>query len=609
MAAAGEAGGARATRPGPPLAGALVWVGPPLFAAAFAAMAAWTWGAWPDVLVDFGRELYAPWRLAQGAELFGDVAWFNGPLSAWVNAALFELFGASLRTLVVANLALFALLCALVWWLLRSISDVLAALAGTLVLILLFGFGQLVGIGNYNFVCPYSHEVTHGLLLAVGALCALRRWDGRRSLAWVALAGLLLGACFLTKAEVFLAALLGCGTALALTLWSEPAARERRGVVLGVAVAGALVPVLLAFARLASALPAGEALRGALGSWPWVLAGGAEELAFYRQGMGLDAPGERVGELLTWSLRWIVVLAPSALLAWALRSGSRAARVGAGAALVVTAGGLAWLASDARWLAAARPLPLFVLVLGSFAARRLVAHPERRREAGFQLALCVFALALLAKMLLNARVFHYGFALALPATLLVVVALVGWIPAWLDGRGRAGDVLRAGALAALALGVVGHLRITQGFLDRKTETVGTGADAFRADLRGRFVSQALEGFARHAPPGATLAVLPEGVTINWLARAVNPTPYVNFMPPELLLFGERRIVEAFEAAPPDFVMLVHKDTSEYGVQFFGPDYGAALARWVQEHYVAVEQYGQPPLRPGTVFGIQLLRRR
>jgi hypothetical protein len=103
-------------------------------------------------------------------------------------------------------------------------------------------------------------------------------------------------------------------------------------------------------------------------------------------------------------------------------------------------------------------------------------------------------------------------------------------------------------------------------------------------------------------------VLPEGVMLNVLAGSANPTPYVNFMPPELLLFGEERIVAAFEAAPPDWIFLVHKDTSEYGYSLFGPDYGTKLATWVQTRYTPVRQFGQPPLTPGTAFGIQLMKR-
>ena len=63
-----------------------------------------TWRRWPDLLIDFGRELYVPWQLASGAVLYEDIAYFNGPLSAYWNALLFRWFGPSLLTLVVANL-------------------------------------------------------------------------------------------------------------------------------------------------------------------------------------------------------------------------------------------------------------------------------------------------------------------------------------------------------------------------------------------------------------------------------------------------------------------------------------------------------------------------
>ena len=73
-------------------------------AAVGAAMLAWSWGTWPNAYVDFGRELYVPWRLTEGEVLYRDIAWFNGPLSPSWNALLFGVFGTGLRVLVLANL-------------------------------------------------------------------------------------------------------------------------------------------------------------------------------------------------------------------------------------------------------------------------------------------------------------------------------------------------------------------------------------------------------------------------------------------------------------------------------------------------------------------------
>ncbi|HVS17632.1 MAG TPA: hypothetical protein VMT18_03445 [Planctomycetota bacterium] len=581
-----------------------------VLAATFVALARWTWGGWPDPLVDFGRELYVPWRLSAGALLQRDIAWFSGPLSQHVNAFLFRIAGISLHTLVVANLLVLAALTLLWWQLLRGLAGTLAATFAGVVLLAVFGFAQLVGIGNYNFVTPYSHEVTHGMLLATGALACLRRFDERREVPALLGAGLLLGLCVLTKVEVALAALVAVGLWLTLILRAPSAGGptpKRSMDYFGVAL---LAPLAWTLVQGALTLGAARALESTFGGWLHALGGGAGELAFYRAGMGLDAPAQRLGEL-AWRGRWALLLAPFAALAWRLRRGTEVAHASCAAAALVVGALLAWSFGSLQGTGPARPLPLFALAIAAgawFALRRAADEAEARRARAL-FALAAFAFVLLGKMILNARVQHYGFALALPATLLTIATTVGVLPAALERRGRAGWVLRMAALVLFAGWTAAQLRTTQSFLGRKVVTVGRGEDAFQSDIRGQYVNEALEAFAALAQPGHTLAVLPEGVMLNYLAESVNPTPFVNFMPPELLLFGEERILAAFEATPPDWILLVHKDTSEYGYPLFGPDYGTQLATWIRSEYAVVRQFAQTPLTPGTVFGIQLLKRR
>ena len=80
------------------------------------------------------------------------------------------------------------------------------------------------------------------------------------------------------------------------------------------------------------------------------------------------------------------------------------------------------------------------------------------------------------------------------------------------------------------------------------------------------------------------------------------------MPPELVLFGEQAIVDALEANPPAAVLVTHKDTSEYGLPFFGRDYGNRVAEWVFVRYSVAwtDPRGGVPLAPETVFGVSLL---
>jgi len=140
--------------------------------------------------------------------------------------------------------------------------------------------------------------------------------------------------------------------------------------------------------------------------------------------------------------------------------------------------------------------------------------------------------------------------------------------------------------------------------------MGSERDRFYADWRAPILKGALRYCRQKLPADAEVLVLPEGVMLNYLLKRRSPTSFVNFMPPELLLFGEDNMLAELEANPPAAVLLVHKPTSEYGFEFFGRDYGQKIMAWVDANYVArIQPFGQPPLRPGTTFGVQILERR
>src|SRR6187399_3310854 len=100
-----------------------------ILAAVGIALALWTWGTWGDVQVDHGGEVYAAWRVSQGAVLYRDVAYFTGPLSPWWNGLWMRVFGVGIWTLYVANLLLVALDTALVCALLKRCADRFTATA------------------------------------------------------------------------------------------------------------------------------------------------------------------------------------------------------------------------------------------------------------------------------------------------------------------------------------------------------------------------------------------------------------------------------------------------------------------------------------------------
>ena len=374
---------------------------------------------------------------------------------------------------------------------------------------------------------------------------------------------------------------------------------------------GALLPIAVASALLSLAMPVEEALYAILGSWRYVLNPEVAEMLFYREGMGLDDPAHSAIKMLVATSGYALVLLPAVLVARRVARQPRWIRLAVAIVLfIVVAGGLKMTWRPIAWAAAAVPLPLFMLALGVALGVRIVRNRSEPRQASrtiLPITMVVFALILLLKMALNARVHHYGFALAMPATLLLVVALLDWIPAGLTRLGAYGPAFRSAALAGLMVAGWMHLSVIDVSLSAKLAPVAGGADAFLADRRGAPVNWALKQVSRRLTADQTLVVVPEGVMINYLGRRENPTPYHTFMPPEMLLFGEHKILASLAAHRPDYFLVVHRDTLEYGYRFFGRDYGQEMFAWIESNYRPVCSTGGPPLR-GESFGMVLMRR-
>jgi hypothetical protein len=481
------------------------------------------------------------------------------------------------------------------------------------VFLCVFGFGHLVANGSFNFVAPYSHEATHGFVLGAGALwCALRLFDppdARRAALWAAASGLLCGLAFLTKPEGFVAALGACAVALLLRLL-QPGAAAR--TLLPAFAGGLVVPALCAFALLALAMPAEEALTGTLGSWAFLDNPQLRALGYFAWSMGVDAPRYHLGLLAFEAVGQLAFFAAAAGLAWMLGSSPRAARYAGPVAALAVIAALAPFWRARFWLAAFRPLTLWTIVLLAATAAALRRQPREGPEYAVRaarLALATFALLLLPRIVLHARAYHYGFVLAAPAAMLMVAALLDWIPAALARRGAAAGVFRGVAAGTLAVMVAFHLAESQGRMARKRFAMGSGPDRFLADGRGPYVHGAQQALTQMARAGDTLVVLPEGVMINYLLRLPSSIPYLTMLPSDEAKFGEDELLGALQRDPPALVALVHRDTSEFGPRYFGRDYAQRTMAWLLTHYIARGTVGDPPLRPDSRFGVQVLRRR
>src|SRR5579872_6024763 len=99
-----------------------------------------------------------------------------------------------------------------------------------------------------------------------------------------------------------------------------------------------------------------------------------------------------------------------------------------------------------------RPLPLLALAVILISVIQYFRGRAKIESASLAAMLGVLSLILLCKVFLYARIIHYGCWLAMPATMLLIITLFGWIPAAIRRRGGSGFAFSAGTGGARSAG-------------------------------------------------------------------------------------------------------------------------------------------------------------
>jgi len=563
-------------------------------------------------MIDFGRELYIPWQILEGSTLYTDIAYFNGPLSPYINSVWFLLFGVHMRSFIIANFIILAIIIFVFYKLLEKVDSKTGATIGCLMLVTVFAFPRYDFVGNYNFIAPYSHEMTHGLLLSFLCLYCLSIYQCQKKTWAIFLSGLLIGLVFLTKAEFALAAATALLFGFILTFWVQKEPWKHGVIKIALFLTGTLAPPIISFLLLTASMPFKQALIGTLGSWPGTLNPELRNLYFYKQIIGIDDVGLNIRIMLIGFGCFILMFLPAIFISTPDPSQRKrniiiGTTVGTGIIIlsILYINFLITMVSNMI-----RPLPLVLVSLIIIEALHLWKNSQKAQHCSdvLRLALLFFSFVLLLKILLRVDPHQYGFALAMPGTVILTSVLVDRIPSFLKKKGRASILFRSLSITIIIIFAGMHLFVSNFWLEKNIVQVSAKTARFFTDVRGYPVREIVKEIEKHSSFNDTLAVLPEGVMLNFLTQRANPTPYINFMPPEFLLFGESKMLAAFQKDPPDYIVLTNKPLEEYGMQKVGIDIGVNLYQWINENYALIK-YIKPEYERNFPFThMHLLRR-
>ena len=571
-----------------------------------------SWRKWCDPQIDFGREVYIPWRMANGAKWLKDVDDLYGPLSRFIDAGLFKVFGPGIMILAWANLLFYIGIVILLYILFRKAWGIKAALVSCGVFITVFSFSQLTSTSNYNYITPYSQQVTHGFFVSLLLLWALAEWIQRISGKMSFLAGLCWGLTAVLKPEFILA---GGFMVLAALVYRTcyfgfPAAK-----ILLAAFLGVIVPTFLFTLYIATYLPVNVAFAAACHAWLNGLFIWKDTLTAHllNNFSGMDNP--KVNAIIhgVSTLKAFGVVLTITAVAWGLGK-IRPSSFKHGAFFVASVA-IAYLGF--RGFKAGDIGQCLLGLLLSYIAFKVVKNwPYRYAKEGQQeldhgiavarLLLTVFAAALMTRMLLNGRVYQYGFFQAALAAMVVSAVLVGEVadlaslPAVSKQYFLTFIVLLLGSSCLTIIGQSERLLI------QKTAPLGEGSDlfyTFPANVQG--MGEIVKSFSdtlSKLPKDQTVVVIPEGILINYLARKVSPVSDILFYGnPEI----EARMLNRLKEKSPDWVVVISRDLSEYGVTRYGAksQSGEAIMAWVNANYRSAASVGSDPLAPNLIGGI------
>jgi hypothetical protein len=570
---------------------------------ASAVCALWvSWRKWPDPLIDAGHQLYTAWRLSEGALLYRDVGCLYGPLSSYFNAFLFRIFGPGMMVLVWANLVAYTLIAALAYAVFRSIYGAKAAFAALLLFVWVFSFNQLVPVGNYNYALPYAHESTHGMLISLALLLAADRWilhAGRLSAASM---GILCGLTLVLKPEFILVGLLVAGSAAVVRVLRKTPPSLAEVAAFGLAALVPMATFTLAFWRHLT-LP--EAFRAANQAW-WAVLVGHVRAQVWGGFLGSEAPWSNLATMLLGT----ALLAMGFCVMWiGTHKLARGAKLAGLLIPLPVVAALAWV----DWMQAAWGIPLALLAVLGRRAARLWRDPHAQSPLGLMLALT--ALALLVRMFLHPRFYHFGFYQAALATMVVVAELSCGLQAGAERQPVSGlAALASGGLALVAACLAVFLRSHE-YYSLRSFPVGTGRDAFLAfspkqDASGLLVDEVVHELSDLPAQDQTL-VVPEGLMINYLARRQSPLPEWIFIDLTLGGSAEASLLERLSARLPEHVVLISRDLREHGIVRFGEpgQPGEQLMDLFRRDYRLRAQWGGDPLDPADRGALILDRAR
>lgn len=556
-----------------------------------------TWGAWGNLTIDSGHEMYVPAVLAEGKLLYRDVWFMYGPAAPYFNSYLYRLFGVHLNVLYWAG-SLSALGSAIFLYLIgmRLSSWLVGWTAGAVLLM------EAFEPSLFCFPLPYAFAAVYGCLIGCLFLWLVMNASTSLRWPWMFAAGSAAAVALLVKPEFGLACYGTLGLLIVARCFLQRSwkllARDVLAILPGILICALVIRWMVSIAGV------DFITQENILSWPsnyFMKTYGKMWLAQ----TGFTITGSAFHGAMVRAIPLAFILLASYCVLWRKRSRAQSIQLSVLFVLAVvlyfdlnnySRRSLSWvLEKTLRNILFPRDMVLYAILaaLGAWLYFWWRTRSSIACSPAFPLLLTfsgLLAFRILMKMAPNGYSIYYNGPVVLSFLLLLCLII--------PRSGRSRRFVFTGELAICLMCLMPVVWYTRS-LDAQANdfvplTTERGTVRVSKGLAENYKA-AIQFMKEKAFLGQSVFSVPEDTSLYFLSGTYCPTRVYLFIPGSVApgkmtdeLIGE------IERKPVDYLIWSNRTFSEYGVPVFGKDFDREIGDYLKSHYRPVG-----PLIPRT----------
>jgi hypothetical protein len=572
----------------------------------FLLLSAQTWFKWGSLIVDNGRELWLPAELLKGKVLYKDIVCFFGFLPSYLMATLYSIFGVSINTLAYTGMIITIVTSLTIYKISRFFLN--QGLSTLVVINFLFvcAFGQYTQSGIFNFILPYSFSSTLFMTFVVLSTYLFIKFifseNKKNLISWA----LFLTLSFLCRPESAFMAWIGFALAGILIIRSQKSNRLKMLAVIAAPVLMAAFFYALFFLTTHSFSAFKESFLASIHV--------ISDIPINKKWFGTDNIQRNLSNIFISFLAQAAIIYVLAMICAIVSKLDKEISLSPTKILlpIITAFVIFEGLKTSHVMVIQYQCITLILLCGSIAYFFQTLNKNHSKHTLASFVLFIVSTMVIYRIFFAVSPYQYGFVLMAMPLICYYIFFASILENTLQQRLK----LTPNALSTVSaclfifMIIIYWKESSSNYKSHKIPIITSRGTIYCKNnvLTDHFFDTAnyLKG---HTALNSTVAVLPEGVGINFFTDRATPLRHHSFMPQDIGIFGEEKIISEIKSAKIDYIVILSRDTSECGPASFGVDYGQKIKKWIDTNYEQTKLFGDIPYSSKNALGALIMKKK